>query len=196
MSDFDLFLQELGDVKPLKQQPQVLTSSAKIKLDEEQARIRRANAEKRDGGDPNPLTTESVQLVAPDDLIFYKKSGVQDGVFKNLRLGKYEIHSVLNIQGQSVKEARRNLYQFIKDCHKNDLRSLLIQHGKGSNSTTHQATLKSYVNQWLRTLEEVKAFHTAQAFHGGYGSVYVLLKKSDEARLTNKERHQKRGANF
>lgn len=193
MNDFDMFLKEMGDVKPLKQDPNAKANIAKSKINDEQAKQRRANAEKLDGGDPNPLTTEAVKMIAPDDLIYYKKSGVQDGVFKNLRLGKYDIHSVLNIQGQSVKEARGKLYQFIKDCHKNDLRSLLIQHGKGMHN--QQATLKSYVNQWLRTLDEVKAFHTAQAFHGGYGSVYVLLKKSDEARMTNKERHQKKGAN-
>ncbi|QTH63830.1 DNA endonuclease SmrA [Psychrosphaera ytuae] len=195
MSEFDLFLEELGGVKPLKSSPTYTATQKKNTLTEEQAQQRRENAERSAAFDPNPLATENVQLVDPDELLSYKKSGVQDGVFKNLRLGKYEIHTVLNIQGQSIKQARQNLYQFIQDSHKSDMRSLLIQHGKGLHSKPHPGLLKSYVNQWLRQLDEVKAFHSAQPFHGGSGSVYVLLKKSEEARLTNKERHQKRGAN-
>lgn len=196
MNEFDLFLEEMGNVKPLQQDSTTRSPVNKPTIDEEKAQARRENAERQTGFDPNPLVTENVSFVDPDDIIFYKKSGVQEGVYKNLRLGKYELHSMLNIQGMSVKEARQQVFQFINDCHKNDLRSLLIQHGKGLKSQPNQAILKSYVNQWLRQLDSVKAFHSAQSFHGGSGSVYVLLKKSDEARMTNKEKHQKRGANF
>ena len=128
-----------------------------------------------------------------NDELSYKKDGVQQGVFKNLRLGKYEIHTALNLHGQSVQQARQNVYQFITDSQKADLRCLLIQHGKGIKND--KALLKSYLNKWLRQFEQVLAFHSAQSHHGGTGAVYVLLKKSDDARLNNKERHQKRGAN-
>ena len=37
--------------------------------------------------------------------------------------------------------------------------------------------LKGYVNQWLRDLEPVQAFHSAQPQHGGTGAVYVLLSR-------------------
>ncbi|MCA2447906.1 DNA endonuclease SmrA, partial [Vibrio alginolyticus] len=34
--------------------------------------------------------------------------------------------------------------------------------------------------------------HSAQRFHGGSGAVYVLLRKSADKKLENRERHQKR----
>lgn len=194
MKDDESFMSLMGDVKPLKGGNDKIVTS-KSKIDEDKAKARQQAASARDQADPNFLTTEQVELVDPDELLAYKKDGVQDGVYKNLRLGKYDVHSVLNLHGMAVREARQKLFQFIEDCQNADLRSLLIQHGKGLKSQPHQAVIKSYVNKWLRQFEQVLAFHSAQAFHGGSGAVYVLLKKSDNARLQNKERHQKRGAN-
>jgi len=194
MKEDDSFMSLMGDVKPLKgNNDKIITTKAQI--DADKAKARREAAEARSKADPNFLTIEQVELVDPDDLLEYKKDGVQDGVYKNLRLGKYDIHSVLNLHGLSVTEARQKLFQFIEDCQQADLRSLLIQHGKGVKNQPHQAVIKSYVNKWLRQFEQVLAFHSAQAFHGGSGAVYVLLKKSEKARMQNKERHQKRGAN-
>ena len=192
MKDEDLFLDAMGDVKPLKKTNDQVIKTRVIK-DKQSLKARRVAAEANEQFDPNPLTTEEIELVDANDELSYKKDGVQQGVFKNLRLGKYEIHTALNLHGQSVQQARQNVYQFITDSQKADLRCLLIQHGKGIKND--KALLKSYLNKWLRQFEQVLAFHSAQSHHGGTGAVYVLLKKSDDARLNNKERHQKRGAN-
>lgn len=194
MSEDNLFMAEMGDVKPLKNSSEEVFFGKKNTPDDAQV-ARRLAAEASDKKDLNFLSTESVSLVTPDDILSYKKDGVQQGVFKNLRLGKYEIHTTLNLQGKSVNDSRTALYQFIHDCQKSDLRVLLIRHGKGIKSQPHQAIIKSYVNQWLRQFEQVLSFHSALPQHGGSSAVYVMLKKSDDARLQNKERHQKRGAN-
>lgn len=196
MNDLDLFksaMGDMGDVTPLKSTNDKV-SSIKQKQDERSVAERKKAAQANTITDPNFLTAEQVELVAPDDILSYKKDGVQEGVFRNLRLGKYDIHAVLNLHGKSVREARTALFQFIEDCQKSDLRALLIQHGKGVKSQPHQAVVKSYINKWLPQFEQVLAFHSAQGFHGGAGSVYVLLKKSEEARMHNREKHQKRGA--
>lgn len=195
MNEFSEFITEMGDVKPIKQDNKNRTTNTP-KINEETLLRRRINAELSHGTNQNPLTTESVTLLSPDDILSYKKDGVQHGVFKNLRLGKYEIHTVLNLHGKSVKEARHELFMFTKDAHKQNLRCILIQHGKGLQSQPHQALLKSYINQWLTQLPMTLAFHSAQSFHGGGSATYLLMKKSDESRLDNKEKHQKRGANF
>jgi DNA-nicking Smr family endonuclease len=52
--------------------------------------------------------------------------------------------------------------------------------------------MKSYVNQWLREMKMVIAFHTALKQHGGLGAVYVLLKKHPNQKQINREQHQKR----
>ncbi len=41
-------------------------------------------------------------------------------------------------------------------------------------------------------LGDVMGFHSAQKHHGGYGAVYVLLRKSEKAKLDNWEKQQKR----
>ncbi|GAB3479341.1 Smr/MutS family protein [Marinomonas epiphytica] len=51
---------------------------------------------------------------------------------------------------------------------------------------------RCYINKWLRDLDNVMAFHSAQRHHGGLGAVYVLFKKSDKARLENWEKQHKR----
>ncbi|MCV6604775.1 MAG: Smr/MutS family endonuclease, partial [Porticoccaceae bacterium] len=66
-----------------------------------------------------------------------------------------------------------------------------VTHGKGE--MRHKpALLKSCVNHWLRQLDVVLAFHTAQRHHGGSGATYVMLRKSDTQKDENRERHQTR----
>ena len=194
MTDENLFMAAMTDVTPLKKKNDKVTTSSRSD-NNPNAEARRLAAQANDLDDPNNLTSVKVELVHPDDVISYKKDGVQQGVFKNLRLGKYDIHTVLNLHGKSVAEARTSVFNFIQESQQANLRSLLIQHGKGLKSQPHQAVIKSYINKWLRQLDAVLAFHSAQSNHGGTGSVYVLLKKSDEARLENKEKHQKRHHN-
>ena len=49
------------------------------------------------------------------------------------------------------------------------------------------AQLKGCVNHWLRELDPVQAFHSAQPHHGGTGAVYVLLRKSEAAKQATRE---------
>lgn len=191
MNDEDLFSAAMTDVTPLKNNNDKVSGQTTA-TDKANAAARRKAAQASELEDPNQLTSEQVELLHPDDILSYKKDGVQQGVFKNLRLGKYDIHTVLNLHGKSVAEARTAVYDFVHESQKTNLRSLLIQHGKGLKSQPHQAIIKSYINKWLQQLDMVLAFHSALPQHGGAGAVYVLLKKSDEARLENKEKHQKR----
>ena len=73
------------------------------------------------------------------------------------------------------------------------LRTLLITHGKGfgNKEKSGSGVLKGYVNRWLRDVEDVQAFHSAQPQHGGTGSVYVLLRKSEDKKRENRERFMK-----
>ena len=187
--DLDLFLEEMKDVEPLSQSTAVLSSNNRSTPGQER---RKQAAQEEQTQDPNHLSTEYVELVKPYDILEYKKDGVQHGVYKNLRLGKYPIEARLDLHRKTVLQARNEVYQYICDCLKNDVRTVIIVHGKGELSQPHQALLKSYVNKWLRELPEVLAFHTAQKFHGGTGATYVLLRKSERKKLENRERHQKR----
>ena len=59
---------------------------------------------------------------------------------------------------------------------------MLITHGKGE-LRDKPALLKSCVNHWLKELDSVLAFHSAQPHHGGSGASYVMLRKSSNKRV-------------
>ncbi|NVJ59323.1 MAG: DNA endonuclease SmrA [Gammaproteobacteria bacterium] len=182
-SDDNPFLEEFGDIEPLKQDKIALK---KPQASSENSETRR-NAAERFYRDFNYLVDSPVPSVEPEQVLEYKLDGLQTGVFKKLRQGKYTIDAHLDLHRHTVAEARSALYQFIQKSIKLDCRLLLVTHGKGIRSNP-PARIKSYVNYWLKQVPEVMAFHSAQKAHGGTGSVYVLLKKSAEKRLENKEK--------
>lgn len=147
---------------------------------------RKSNAQAFQSSQSDPLDTNAMELVAPSAMLDFRRQGVQHGVYKNLRLGKYTIDAVLDLHGFTVEQARKELFDFVQDCMDNDIRSALITHGKGEGRET-PALLKSCVAHWLPQIDEVLAFHTAQRHHGSYGSTYVLLRKSDKQKNKTKE---------
>ena len=191
MTDEELFLASMGDVTPLAQDSKAELQRKKTEPTLAQLAKRQA-AEQELEFDANYLPTEYVELLDPYDLLSFKKSGVQEGVFKNLRLGKYQIDATLDLHGKPFLEARKALFDFIVDCHSRSIRVLLLRHGIGLKSKPFPAVLKSYSNKWLQEMPQVLAFHSALSCHGGSGSTYVLLRKSEEKKQENRERHAKR----
>lgn len=187
-NDLDLFQQMMGDVKPIKQDTTVRTKERTI-TEAHLARQRSAVslAEEFD----EYLSLDNAPMLKPDDILAYKKDGVQDGVFKKLRLGKYPITAKLDLHRRTLTQAREDVVSFLRQAQRLDTRSVLIVHGKGERSNP-PALMKSYIAAWLEQITEVMCFHSAQPFHGGSGAVYVLIKKSAEMKLDNRERHQKR----
>ncbi|MDP4529740.1 DNA endonuclease SmrA [Alkalimonas delamerensis] len=184
------FLKEMADVRPLTHN-EIAPETGDFQPSLAQL-ARREAAEQAMEFDPNYLSTEYVDLLKPDDLIDYKKDGVQEGVYRNLRLGKYQLDATLNLLGKNLQEARKQLFDFIQDCHQRGIRTLLIHHGTGRNSKPHPAILKSYCAKWISQIPAVLACHTAQRHHGGYAASYVLLQKNQQQKRDNRERHSKR----
>ncbi|OZG72606.1 DNA endonuclease SmrA [Hahella sp. CCB-MM4] len=177
----------MSDVKPLAPHNQ---ADVKKSREETPGQIaRRQSAIRHKLLDLNFLATdEHIELLKSNDVLEYKKDGVQHGVYRKLRLGQYQIEARLDLHRKTVDEARREVFQFIKDCLKYGLRTVMILHGKGDRNQNQEAVIKTYVNKWLPEFDEVLAFHTAQKHHGGTGAVYILLRKSDEEKQNNRER--------
>ena len=142
---------------------------------------------------PNPSfdLESAITFVEPNDYLDFKKPGIQHGVYKNLRQGKYEIQSRLDLHRHTVEQARNALWQFLRDCEVHNVRCALVTHGKGEGRL-QPAKLKSCVNHWLRQFNSVLAFHTAQRRDGGMGATYVLLKKSETEKLKTAEKLSKK----
>jgi len=181
--DFKAFREEMKGVKPIKAKKKV--DVVKPKVPEPSLVHRRQMAVKVDVGSSNHLTEEIIDLVHPLDVIEYRTDGVALGVYRNLKRGQYPIDARLDLHRKKMVEAREEVYQFIRDCQKYDIRSAIILHGKGELSEP-KAFLKSCVNTWLKQIPEVLAFHSAQKHQGGVGALYVLIKKSAHNKQENR----------
>ena len=188
--DLSSFFDEMKDVRRIKSDNVAQLHDPESAL--EQKRKRASSQDSIRDKLLNPLSMEGVKPVPPDDFIAFQQPGIQDGVFKKLRLGKYPLENKISLKGISLKESCDRVYQTIKQSHERGVRALLIQHGQGLDSKPFPALKKSYVNHWLRELEEVIAFHTAQPLHGGFGATYVLLKKHPDQKMINRENNRKR----
>ena len=143
---------------------------------------RRKAAQEEVVAESNILDPASIiEQVDPLAYLEFVRPGVQHGVYKNLRLGKYEIQSRLDLHRHTVEQARNALWHFVDDCHKHGVRCALVTHGKGEGRE-QPARLKSCVNHWLRQFDQVLAFHSAQKTHGGVGATYILVKRDSAAR--------------
>lgn len=181
------FLQEMDGVKPIRRPNRAqVEGSAQLtpgQLERQRAAVLEATP------DRNPLTADHVDWLGPGDELNFKRSGIQHGVFKKLRLGQYDIEARLDLHRKTVEEARQEVFNFVREGVRFGARTVLILHGKGERNPDRIAVIKSFLNKWLQELPDIMAFHSAQAHHGGTGAVYVMFRKNQLARESNRERH-------
>lgn len=188
MPDEDRFRALLGDdVTPIKIEKRVVID--KRQEDAKTLALRRDRAQTAVEQTDDPLAGEPVEMVEPLTELSFRRTGVQHGVYRNLRLGKYPLDARLDLHKMTVERARKEVYQFIRDCMQNDVRTALITHGKGE-TREQPALLKSCVAFWLPQIEDVLAFHSAQRPHGGVGATYVLLRKSERKKQETRDKLQ------
>lgn len=187
-NEFDLFREMMADVAPLAQDKVQVTQKHQVS---EAQLARRLAAQTLSDSAPEYLSLDYAKMLKPDDMVEFKRSGVQDGVFRKLRLGKYDLQARLDLHRKSLKEAREEVLNFLRQCQRMDIRTVIIVHGKGEKSNP-PAMMKSFVATWLEQITDVMCFHSALRQHGGNGALYVMLKKSPERKLENRERHSKR----
>lgn len=183
MSDDDLFANEMSDVKPLKQNRARLHK----KTEATPGQVVRRSLAVTAKANLDPLASVEVPQLKSNDLLEYRNDGVQHGVYKKLRMGRYEIEARLDLHRMTVDQARREVFQFLRECYHYELRTVIILHGKGDRNPEGIATIKSHLAVWLPQIEEVMAFHSAQKQHGGTGAVYVMLKKGENTKQKNRE---------
>lgn len=190
VSDDEFFQAEMLGVTPLKRDAR---ERLLRKENEGDGKARRLAAEGEPEGLLNSLVDEGIEPLDAWYVLAFKRPGIQHGVYKKLRQGRYDIDARLDLHRLSVQQARVDVHSFIQEAMQYGLRTVLILHGKGQRKTEQEKTavLKGYVNRWLQDLEEVQAFHSAQPVHGGTGAVYVLLRKNLQKKRENRERFLK-----
>ena len=183
LDDKDLFRDAMEDVTPLKD----CATIHWLKAPTPKAPRQPAHEETE-----NFLTRGYLDIIPLSVPLEYKAEGIQQGVVDKLRLGKYKLDASLNLLRQPVEACRQALFAFMMEARKDSLRNLLIVHGKGREDESHANIVRSYLARWLQQFDDVQAFCIAQPQHGGSGALYVGMRKTDRARLDNRERHAKR----
>jgi DNA-nicking Smr family endonuclease len=188
-----VFQDAMSDVAPLKREPRVDIDRAAGRGRDSSIEHRRQAAAQAPERDRNLLSETLIQPLDAWFVLEFRRPGVQHGVFRKLKQGRYEAQSRLDMHRMSVEVARRELFDFIDESYQFGLRCVLIIHGKGDSKPERERSsiLKGCVDRWLRQLEPVLAFHSAQPQHGGTGAVYVLLRKSEDQKRENRERFSK-----
>lgn len=184
LDDEDLFRDAMGDVTPLKN----CANTQWLRTPSPKApRVVQESEEQE-----NFLTRGYLDIIPLNTPLEYKVEGIQQGVLDKLRHGKYPLDASLNLLRQPVETCRQSLFSFMLQARKQGLRNLLIIHGKGRDDESHANIVRSYVARWLKEFDDVQTYCSAQPQHGGAGALYVGLRKTDKARLDNRERHAKR----
>ena len=168
--DDELFRRAMDGVQPLdhRKEPPRRKKPA--------PRARFTRAEERDvlweslHGALDPADIES------GDELSYRRPGIQPGVLKKLRRGRYRVEDELDLHGLIVPDAARVLREFVQDRSQAGVRCIRVIHGKGKRSGHKGPVLKPKVARWLRNMDAVLAYATSTPADGGTGAVYVLLR--------------------
>lgn len=164
-----LFLSEMAGVSPIK-------PDNRIKLKKKPNKPLQQPAKEEYSFAIDDVFSSAEMVEDCPDILSFSRSGLQHNVLKKLRQGKHPIELELDLHGLTVKQARNELLEFLGICEAAGMRNVIIIHGKGFRSKD-KPVIKPMLNRWLRAVDNVLAFHSAQPKDGGSGAVYVLLKK-------------------
>jgi DNA-nicking Smr family endonuclease len=111
--DRTLFHQEMGDVVPLKREHRVALGGGPLDDRDSSLAERRQAAVAAPEADRNILNDREAEPLDPWYVLDFKRPGVQNGVYRKLRQGRYEQEARLDLHRMTVRVARKELFDFI-----------------------------------------------------------------------------------
>jgi DNA-nicking Smr family endonuclease len=175
--DEKLFAEAMSGVTPMEAHDESLPPEPKLKAvpsreEQEEAEVMQALRDLVEGDAP-------LSIHQTDEAIEGAVDGLDARIMSKLRRGEFSVQDHLDLHGFTRDEAREKVEAFLLEAIAQGKRCVLIIHGRGHGSKDHIPVLKNALKSWLqrRALsKKVLAFSTAQAFDGGAGAIYVLLK--------------------
>lgn len=98
---------------------------------------------------------------------------------RQLQKGYWPIEARLDLHGYTGEQSRLALQQFIVNARQQQLRCILVIHGKGLSSPHGQAVLPLLTRNWLTQLPSVLAYTSAPQKLGGHGATIILLSQKN-----------------
>ncbi len=175
-NEFSLFAREMQGVRRIKVDQADTGKKPADKKNLQLARQRAIQASEQVKVDG--LSDQYVLDVGPEDFLLWGRDGVQDSQLRRLKAGQIAFEGSLDLHGMTVDRARSDLWAFLAEAVKLEVRCVRVTHGKANRLDGRKPMLKSHVNTWLRQHQQVLGFCSCQPKHGGTGAVYVLLKRN------------------
>jgi DNA-nicking Smr family endonuclease len=175
--DEKLFAEAMSGVTPMDARDESLPPEPKLNAapsreEQEEAEVMQALRDLVEGEAP-------LSIHQTDEAIEGAVDGLDSRIMGKLRRGEFSVQDHLDLHGFTRDEARVKVEAFLLAAIAQGKRCVLIIHGRGHGSKDNIPVLKNALKSWLqrRALrKKVLAFSTAQAFDGGAGAIYVLLK--------------------
>jgi DNA-nicking Smr family endonuclease len=171
--DSELFRKSVGKVYP------VVVDTAQIEMPVRRRQIRQSTSVSmsESPGSADTFALPEEYTVTATDAIQFRRSGVQDRVFRKLRKGQLRIGAELDLHGVTANKARQMLDSFMARIKVIDNQSCIrIIHGKGYGSKDSLPVIKMNIQHWLQCNDNVLAYCSCKRSDGGTGAIYVLLK--------------------
>ena len=171
--DTKVFRNAMKDVRPLEYEERIQERKRPL------AKARYSRADKKDvlheslSGDLNQRDA----LEQSGEEAAYCHPSLPQRTFKKLHRGHFSIEAEVDLHGLTATEAKEHLREFIGESRNRGLGCVRVIHGKGLRSGPEGPVLRGYVHQWLVQWEDILAFASTRARHGGSGAVYVLLRQ-------------------
>lgn len=164
--DRELFQEHMRGVTPLKKRSRVLHKK-RVPTIKNSFKSIAENCH----ADIIELTNDIATSCLPEEELFFARPDLPVKTVRRLRQGKLDFKATIDLHAMHTEKAKAVLQQFLVRCQQQQIRTVLIIHGKGG------AIIKSAVASWLRSYPQTLAFCSAQSKHGGTGALYLLLKK-------------------
>lgn len=173
--DFALFKAAVRGVKPIAHDR---AETGRARVNRQALDRQRANAMQRQDARPvDGLSDLFVIDVTAEEALYWARDGVQEGQMRKLKAGQIGFEGSLDLHGLSVEKAREQLWDFLAEATRHEIRCVRVTHGKSAKLDGRRPMIKSHVNTWLRQHPQVLGFCSCLPRHGGTGAVYVMLKR-------------------
>ena len=117
--------------------------------------------------------SDSCHDAPPDE---YCGNGISRLSLRRLARGYWPVQDSLDLHGLYSDTARHSLQIFLHHALEQQLRCVLVIHGKGLNSKSGEAILMLRTRHWLVQHQAVLAYCNAPTRLGGNGAALVLLR--------------------
>jgi len=176
LSENELFDWAMQDVDPLPQQEEILFEKQPIGSN----RVRNVDQEALQALDSLVKGELPFDLTFSEEYIESAAVPAARPLLRRLRRGDFTVQDSLDLHGMDREEARRRVELFIHQAVIRRQGCVKIIHGRGHNSKENRAILKQLLQHWLATRRmsrNVLAYSSARPCDGGFGAIYVLLRK-------------------